>query len=159
MAFMEDESRLRVERASAAHLSSLIEKLAPPGVPAAISVSRCALESLTRGELAAIVAIGREALANAIEHGQPSKVAFDLRRSDGLTVLTVQDDGRGFEMERTARGRGLSMMEAYSAVLGGRLLVLSIPGMGTTVQVALPGSRDQQRRSANTSNELRGGPR
>jgi hypothetical protein len=51
------------------------------------------------------------------------------------------------------------MMEAYSAVLGGRLLVLSIPGMGTTVQVALPGSRDQQRRSANTSNELRGGPR
>ena len=39
----------------------------------------------------------REALSNAIRHGQPSKLAVDLRQTRNETTLTVQDNGIGFD--------------------------------------------------------------
>ena len=41
--------------------------------------------------------IARELLRNAIEHAQPAQVAVDLRRSGQFLLLTVTDDGTGFD--------------------------------------------------------------
>ncbi|SPE22360.1 hypothetical protein SBA3_10011 [Candidatus Sulfopaludibacter sp. SbA3] len=51
--------------------------------------------------------------------------------------LRVEDDGRGFQVNRT-RGLGLLGMEERVVQLGGRFRVQSAPGRGTTVMAELP---------------------
>jgi signal transduction histidine kinase len=60
-----------------------------------------------------------------------------VRQSDGALSLTIEDDGSGFNPQRT-RGMGLLGIEERVRQLGGRLEVRSEPGKGTTVQVSLP---------------------
>jgi signal transduction histidine kinase len=59
----------------------------------------------------------------------------------GRLVLTVADDGRGFDPAQAGlRGRrlGLTSMEERARALGGTLAVVSRPGEGTTVTLEVP---------------------
>jgi len=53
-------------------------------------------------------------------------------------VVTVTDDGDGFDPECTHRGAGLEHMTDRSDAAGGTLTVASRPGHGTTITIALP---------------------
>jgi signal transduction histidine kinase len=81
--------------------------------------------------------IGQEALANALKHGSPKRLAVTLAFEDKGITLTVSDDGSGFEASRSAAGFGLSGMRERVERLGGRLVLRSAPGDGTAVVVAL----------------------
>ena len=72
----------------------------------------------------------REALANAIKHANPSRIAITVRRTDGSITATVSDDGRG---GANPSGSGLQGLADRLATLNGRLRVESPPGAGTTV--------------------------
>ena len=66
-----------------------------------------------------------------------------LADGDGRLVLSVSDDGRGFDPAAgAARGRrlGLTSMEERAAALGGALTIVSAPGAGTTVRLEVPAS-------------------
>jgi PAS domain S-box-containing protein len=85
----------------------------------------------------------QEALMNAYKHSAASEVHVLLRQSpDGLVVIRVRDDGRGFPMgeeHRSVAGHiGLAAMREHAKVAGGRCIVRSEPGEGTTVDVWLP---------------------
>ncbi len=54
-----------------------------------------------------------------------------------MLSLTIEDDGSGFNPQRT-RGMGLLGIEERVRQLSGRLEVRSEPGKGTTVRVSLP---------------------
>lgn len=94
-----------------------------------------------RGE---IVAILREALRNVEQHARASQVRVVLRRTRGLVVLTVADDGTGHRppadlAELRAAGRcGLAGISDRARRLGGRLIVESRPGGGTRLQAEIP---------------------
>ena len=67
----------------------------------------------------------------------------DVARDDGRLVLTVSDDGRGFD---TAAGPseghfGLRGMDSLITEVGGRLDVRSAPGAGTTIRLEVDGNR------------------
>ncbi len=85
-----------------------------------------------------------ELLANAAKHAAASSVRVALSARDGLVVMTVGDDGKGFDAEHfTARvtrggGFGLFSMRERLEYLGGSLKIDSSPGRGTSVSVALP---------------------
>jgi signal transduction histidine kinase len=88
----------------------------------------------------AVLRVVQEALANAVKHAQPSRVV--LRAHDagsGRTVLSVSDDGAGFDPAEAAErhGMGLDLMRERAAELGGELRIESTPGEGTTVQITL----------------------
>jgi protein-histidine pros-kinase len=54
-------------------------------------------------------------------------------------VLTVTDDGRGFDpAARTASGHGLRTMRERALLCGGVLQVDSTPGHGTRVVARIP---------------------
>jgi len=55
----------------------------------------------------------------------------------GLLTVMVEDNGRGFDPERT-RGLGLLGIEERIRLLGGRFEVQSSPGKGTTLRSTLP---------------------
>jgi PAS domain S-box-containing protein len=79
----------------------------------------------------------REAVANVLRHAAAAHVSITLGRSDGLAVLKIEDDGRGFDATAAA-GRGLHNMAERARLVGGTLEVSSALGRGTTVCLELP---------------------
>jgi len=79
----------------------------------------------------------QEALNNCAQHAQASAVQVCVRQQAGQILVTVQDDGSGFDPERM-RGVGLLGMEERARHLGGTFQVDSKPGRGTLLRVTLP---------------------
>ena len=88
--------------------------------------------------------IVQEAMTNALRHAEASHLAVALRVVTGELVLSVRDDGRGFDLAaaagRAARGEsaGLSGMEERAQLAGGRLEMNTAPGRGTEVRALFP---------------------
>lgn len=82
----------------------------------------------------ALFRVAQEALANVTRHSQARTADVHLAWQNGEVVLTVADDGRGFQpAEVGQRGVGLHSMQERVAALGGRLEIESRPGQGTQV--------------------------
>jgi signal transduction histidine kinase len=103
----------------------------------------CRFEGLDARPLAAhesaCYRIVQEALNNATRHGQAKKVVISVQ-SDGTQLkCDVCDDGLGFDADaarlRVVRSgsMGLIGMEERAHLAGGRLVVTSAAGAGTTV--------------------------
>ena len=81
--------------------------------------------------------IAQEALNNVLKHSGAQALRLYLRKDEGVVALEVVDDGTGFELNHGSEcgGLGLRGMEERAAVMGGRLIVSSAPGQGTSVRV------------------------
>ncbi|HVL27335.1 MAG TPA: GAF domain-containing sensor histidine kinase [Acidimicrobiales bacterium] len=87
-----------------------------------------------------VLAVLREALANAARHARASRVEVELA-ADADVVLRVADDGRGLPPARRVGGKGLANMETRAARLGGSLQVGPGPQGGTVVEWRVPAGR------------------
>jgi signal transduction histidine kinase len=85
--------------------------------------------------------IAREAITNAVKHGKARNVQLRLSPRDGSLMLAIQDDGVGFQRTDDSDGIGLRIMSHRASLLGGRLLIESPPGAGTTVTCTIPAGR------------------
>jgi len=81
--------------------------------------------------------IVQEGLANARKHAgaRHADVRIGLRGDE--RVVTVVDDGAGFDDESATAGHGLRNMKARSASIGGGFRLRSGPGRGTALEVVL----------------------
>jgi signal transduction histidine kinase len=61
-----------------------------------------------------------------------------LSETQNVLQFRVDDDGRGFDAARTARGAGLTNMEDRLDALGGTLTIVSEPGRSTRISGSLP---------------------
>ena len=77
----------------------------------------------------------REAVANAVRHGQATRVEVGLKDGGGDLKMTIEDDGRGFP-EGDPETRPWSINERVDK-LAGRLSVATGPG-GTRLEIVLP---------------------
>jgi signal transduction histidine kinase len=82
--------------------------------------------------------VAQEAIANAVRHAAPARIAVRLSRHDGRTVLEVDDDGAGFDSGATHLGGGITGMRERAAALGADLQITSAPGHGTRVRLEIP---------------------
>ncbi|HSF08571.1 MAG TPA: sensor histidine kinase, partial [Nitrospirales bacterium] len=81
----------------------------------------------------------QESLRNVSKHAQASAVHLILREDEQEITLSIQDNGKGFEVDGLlSRGLGLVSMRERVRLVGGTLLVESQPGYGTTVRVSIP---------------------
>ena len=85
----------------------------------------------------ALVHVAREAVTNAVKHGDARSVSVLLEHGEEWR-LRVSDDGRGFDEGRAGEGFGLPSMRLQAEALGGRLGLRSRPGEGTELEVTLP---------------------
>ncbi|HZS57621.1 MAG TPA: sensor histidine kinase [Gemmatimonadaceae bacterium] len=82
----------------------------------------------------------QESLSNVARHAAARNVRVVLGRVDELVLLTVEDDGRGFD-ENDAQSReqlGITGMRERVRRFGGHVLIDSKPGAGTSLTIAIP---------------------
>jgi signal transduction histidine kinase len=84
----------------------------------------------------------QEALNNILKHASARQVLVRLEKRNGTLLVTVRDDGRGFDADAACdaagSGLGLQGMAERVRMLGGELSIESAPGEGTLIRVMLP---------------------
>ena len=124
---------LLAERGLAAALQSQAGKATLPVHVDADGVGRYPQETE-----AALYFCTLEALQNVQKYAAASAVQVRLREDANELLVTVVDDGRGFDVLTAVRGAGLTNMEDRLNALGGTLHIDSTPGTGTTLCAAVP---------------------
>ena len=92
---------------------------------------------LAADEQIEVFRIVQEGLGNARRHAGARHVDVSIVEREGRRVVSVSDDGVGFEQETTAAGQGLANMQLRAAAIHGRLSLRSAPGRGTAIEVVL----------------------
>jgi two-component system, LuxR family, sensor kinase FixL len=82
--------------------------------------------------------IVQEALRNAVEHGGARTVEVDVAVEGENMVLTIRDDGKGFQEKAATNGMGLRIMRYRAQCIGGSCEVQSDHAGGTTVTCRVP---------------------
>ncbi len=100
------------------------------------------LPPATCREIAGIV---QEALANVLKHSGAESVLVRLTSQEGHWILTIEDDGRGFEfsgrlshLELERIRRGPLIIKQRARAIGAELTVESRPGQGARLEIRLP---------------------
>ena len=85
-----------------------------------------------------LLLIFKEAVNNAARHSHCSVVDIELKAEGSRLVLTVADNGEGFDKSTESEGQGLTSMQRRAQRLKGILEITSGGGSGTTVAIAVP---------------------
>ena len=102
-----------------------------------------AVEKLDSVKRTVLFRVAQEALTNVARHAHASRVDVSIEKLPRGVGLTVQDDGRSFDVDRLSHAKGnkhlglLGMRERVEMV-GGSLRVESTPGQGTVIRAQIP---------------------
>jgi signal transduction histidine kinase len=88
------------------------------------------LERLTAAQVVEITRIVQEAFGNVLKHANASELQLRIGCEPGRwLVLTIEDNGRGFDTAAAYLGEGLHNMRARAQRIGGQLTIRSQPGV------------------------------
>ena len=93
--------------------------------------------SLAPDEQIEVFRIVQEGLANVRKHAGAGRAEVVIREDGGQRIVTVRDDGDGFEEAHDGAGQGLKNIRARSVAIDGAFDVRSRPGLGTELVVTL----------------------
>lgn len=88
--------------------------------------------------------VAQEAVSNILRHAEAKRVSIRLSQDLGQICLEIKDDGRGFDVARTAdeavsrKHLGLMGIQERMSLVGGEVEIDSAPGEGTRLQVSAP---------------------
>lgn len=84
--------------------------------------------------------VTQEALTNAARHAKASHIRVAVTRDGAEVVLTIRDDGIGFDLAEVRGRMGLGLLSLGERVrlVGGRLAIETEPWRGTRIRVAVP---------------------
>lgn len=100
------------------------------------------IERLPAAVETALYRVIQEAVTNAVRHSHASHLTVTLARSDDEVLVTIADDGRGFDVAGVLQSDqpsfGLFGMQERVRPLAGSITFASDAGRGTTVRVRVP---------------------
>ncbi|RYZ48942.1 MAG: sensor histidine kinase, partial [Sphingobacteriales bacterium] len=81
--------------------------------------------------------IVQELLNNALKHAQATQIVAQVIRRENQLSITVEDNGRGFSVDKLDQFRTAGLRNIRSRVnyLHGQLDIQSVPGQGTSVHI------------------------
>jgi signal transduction histidine kinase len=107
---------------------------------------------LAADEQEQVLRLVQEALLNARRHASATFIKLRLERKPGQFIITVEDDGLGFDLEQAEQNNGnhfgLSIMRARASHIGGNITIDSRPGHGTRVTLTWPANGAGTRESS-----------
>jgi signal transduction histidine kinase len=94
--------------------------------------------TLSAGQTAEILHIAQEALANVQRHALATQVHVSLQCTGGQLLLTIEDNGTGFDPQSVTTTGGLHNMQERARVLNGQLQIDSAEGGSTCIRLTMP---------------------
>jgi signal transduction histidine kinase/ABC-type uncharacterized transport system substrate-binding protein len=83
--------------------------------------------------------IAQEGLQNLKKHSGTKKAYLSVRHVDDSLLLTLRDEGLGFDVNKLQNpGLGMLSMRGRARLLGGKFEILSKPGKGTRIEARVP---------------------
>ena len=82
--------------------------------------------------------IVQEALTNCARHAEARSAQIHLSSEEDRYLLSIEDDGKGFDLKNRPRGLGLIGIQERIDEMNGTLRVRSAPGSGTRISVEIP---------------------
>lgn len=95
-------------------------------------------ESLSGETVHHLFRIVQEALNNIVKHAYATEVDLQFFAHDNELVLTIEDNGRGFDTSKNASGIGLQNIKVRTESLNGTIEISSQPGSGTNIMIRIP---------------------
>ncbi len=133
----EGENRERSFRAALREVAEAATEAS--GISARVAVDDAVPDRLRASAQAEVLRIIAAGLRNVVEHADATVVRIHAARPPEGIVVTVTDNGAGFDPARIGAGSGgIMTMEERAGLLGGALQVTSAPSAGTTVTLRLP---------------------
>jgi two-component system, NarL family, sensor histidine kinase UhpB len=80
----------------------------------------------------------QEQLNNILKHARATEAEIKLVVSEKMLNITVADNGVGFDPRKKAKGIGLNNIASRAELHNGRVEIISAPGKGCTLKVAIP---------------------
>jgi signal transduction histidine kinase len=80
----------------------------------------------------------KEVINNAAKYSKASRVSVYVTVQKNWLVLSIKDNGTGFDVTQTDNGNGLGNMRKRAEAMRGSIQVFSKPGQGTEVQLKVP---------------------
>src|SRR5215213_3324087 len=147
----------RLARQAGTELTTLIRELRPPNLESktlpeamqeyltdwsrqngiAVELKVDGVSSIPLAEDETLFRVSQEALANVARHSQARHVTVLLAHPNDEIILTVEDDGVGFDMAQIEKGIGLDSMRERLQAVGGRLDISSRASGGTKIMATL----------------------
>ncbi len=87
--------------------------------------------------------IAQEAITNAVNHSKAKRIKLLLKKQDNIVSLLVQDDGKGFNVEKQIKyfaninGNGITNMRERTRLINGKFNLISKPGKGTKIEIKI----------------------
>lgn len=94
--------------------------------------------TLSEGKKTALLRIVQEQLKNIIRHSGARHITIHLRMSDGQVVLSIKDDGVGFDAGKKRNGIGLLNIRNRVQLYKGEITITTAPGKGCLLDISLP---------------------
>ncbi|MCX6267706.1 MAG: sensor histidine kinase [Bacteroidetes bacterium] len=87
-----------------------------------------------------IYRLTQEALNNIVKHAEAREVRVNLTRNTVQLTLVIQDDGKGFLLDKVGKdgGNGIHNMRERASLLQGQIDIRSAPSKGTTITLNVP---------------------
>jgi len=122
-----------------AALKVLSEKLhIPKTFEVKLTLGEINEQKLTQSFKLAVYRMVQEKINNILKHANANKVTIHLRETDNTLLLTVKDNGKGFDRLKIKKGLGITNIYNRAENLGGSAEIISSPGNGCTWHVKVP---------------------
>jgi len=96
------------------------------------------MQTLDEQEQLALYRIIQEQLNNIVKHAGAKNAVISLYKKSDTAVLTIKDDGKGFNVTANRSGIGLSNIQSRVEMLLGEFNIQSAPGKGCEMIIQLP---------------------
>jgi signal transduction histidine kinase len=85
-----------------------------------------------------IFRIIQEQINNIIRHAQAKTIKIKLQSDAENIIVSVADDGRGFDLEHYKKGMGISNISNRASLFSGKAEIDAAPGRGCTITITIP---------------------
>ena len=82
--------------------------------------------------------IYKETINNAAKYSQADKIEINLRQQDHFLVMSIKDNGQGFDEQKIKAGNGLRNLRERAKEISATLELKSTVGAGTEVNLKVP---------------------
>jgi two-component system NarL family sensor kinase len=86
----------------------------------------------------ALYRIADEAVTNAVRHSHAARASIRLDSREQSLIISIEDNGSGFDTAATGKGLGIATMRDYVETLRGSFQLQSAPGSGTKITASVP---------------------